>query len=132
RVASQPATEGNDMSNSESPDTGVGEARSAEPNGEFSTRGSYITGAEFDRDTNYIEDRIVADPAAIRALPTPPASKVGTLGFGLREGAEAWPVEPGRYRLVAASACPWANRAVIVRRLLGLEDAISLGRPGPV
>ena len=42
-----------------------------------------------------------------------------------------WPVEPGRYRLVAARACPWANRAIIVRRLLGLEDVISLGLCAP-
>lgn len=99
---------------------------------EYSTKGAYVTdGADFDRDTNYIEDRIVADPAGIRSLPTPPDSKVGSLGFGLNDGAEAWPVEPGRYRLVAAAACPWANRAIIVRRLLGLEDAISWGRPGP-
>ena len=99
---------------------------------EYSTKGAYVTdGAEFDRDTNYIEDRIVADPEAIRSLPAPPDSKVGSIGFGLSDGAEAWPVEPGRYRLVAAAACPWANRTIIVRRLLGLEDAISLGRPGP-
>ena len=104
-----------------------------EENGEYSTRGAYVTsGAEFDRDTNYIEDRIVADPDAVRALPAPPPSKVGSVGFGLSAAAQAWPVEPGRYRLVAANACPWANRTVIVRRLLGLEDAISLGRPGPV
>ena len=99
---------------------------------EFSTKGAYVTGdAEFTRDTNYIEDRIVADPEAVRSLPAPPPSKVGAVGFGLSEGAVAWPVEAGRYRLVAANACPWANRTVIVRRLLGLEDAISLGRPGP-
>ena len=42
-----------------------------------------------------------------------------------------WPVEPDRYRLVAAKACPWANRAIIVRRLLGLEDVISMGLCGP-
>ncbi|CAG7620220.1 glutathione S-transferase family protein [Leucobacter soli] len=102
-------------------------------NDAHSTRGAYVTsGAEFDRDTNYIEDRIVADPDAIRALAAPPTSKVGSLGYGLTTGAEAWPVEPGRYRLVAANACPWANRTVIVRRLLGLEPVISLGRPGPV
>ena len=100
--------------------------------GEHSTKGIYVTGAEFTRDTNYIEDRIVADPEAVRALPAPPESQIGTVGFGLSEGAEAWPVEAGRYRLVAAAACPWANRTVIVRRLLGLENAISLGSPGPV
>ncbi len=70
--------------------------------------GRYVEpGREFTRDTNYIEDRIT------------------------RDGREGWPVEAGRYRLVAARACPWANRAVIVRRLLGLETAISLGLPGP-
>ncbi|MFB9595092.1 glutathione S-transferase family protein [Saccharothrix longispora] len=47
------------------------------------------------------------------------------------DGRDGFAVEPGRYRLVAARACPWANRAIIVRRLLGLEDALSLGLPGP-
>jgi putative glutathione S-transferase len=65
-------------------------------------------GAKFTRDTNYIPTRIT------------------------RDGADGYPVEPGRYRLVVARACPWANRAVIVRRLLGLEDAISMGMCGPV
>jgi putative glutathione S-transferase len=48
------------------------------------------------------------------------------------DGSSAWPVEAGRYRLVVARACPWANRAVIVRRLLGLEQAISMGIAGPL
>ncbi len=61
----------------------------------------------FDRDTNYLSARITAD------------------------GSSGWPVEPGRYRLVVARACPWANRAIIVRRLLGLEDALSMGICGP-
>jgi len=43
-----------------------------------------------------------------------------------------WPVEPGRYRLVVSLACPWAHRAFIVRRLLGLEDAISLAIVDPI
>lgn len=95
--------------------------------------GSYVLGGEaYERDTNYIEDRVVADPAAVRALPAPPDSKIGAIGSGLTQGAQAWPVAPGRYHLVAAAACPWANRTLIVRRLLGLEDAISIGRPGPV
>ncbi|MCB5274855.1 Glutathionyl-hydroquinone reductase YqjG [Arthrobacter sp. SO5] len=80
----------------------------------FTTRGAYVTGGEeFTRDTNYIEDRITRDAT--------PGSN----------GEPGWPVEPGRYRLIAARACPWANRTVIVRRLLGLEDVISLGQPGP-
>jgi putative glutathione S-transferase len=43
-----------------------------------------------------------------------------------------WPVEPGRYRLVVSLACPWAHRAVIVGKLLGLEDAISLAVVDPI
>ena len=75
---------------------------------EHDTKGNYVTqGQEFNRDTNYITDRILDDPQA------------------------DWPVEAGRYRLIAARACPWANRTMIVRRLLGLEDAISIGMPGP-
>ncbi|HSU70703.1 MAG TPA: glutathione S-transferase family protein [Micrococcaceae bacterium] len=74
---------------------------------EFSTKGAYVTGAEFNRDTNYIETRIT------------------------RDGRDGYPVEPGRYRLVVARACPWAHRSTIVRRLLGLEEAISIGVCGP-
>ncbi len=48
------------------------------------------------------------------------------------DGEGRWPVEAGRYRLVVSLACPWAHRAVIVRRLLGLEDAISLAVVDPI
>jgi glutathionyl-hydroquinone reductase len=64
-------------------------------------------GQEYRRDMKYLQDRITRD-------------------------SEQWPVEPGRYRLVAARACPWANRAIIVRDLLGLRDVISMGLCGPV
>ncbi|MCG6567214.1 glutathione S-transferase family protein [Tessaracoccus sp. ZS01] len=78
---------------------------------EHSKAGVYSTkGREFSRDTRYIETRIVAEP---------------------REGTDDYPVVPNRYRLIAAYACPWANRAIIVRELLGLEDVISMGNPGP-
>jgi putative glutathione S-transferase len=63
----------------------------------------------FERDTRYISDRITRDG----------------------QGEGAWPVEVGRYRLVAARACPWANRAIIVRRLLGLEDVLPMGVASP-
>jgi putative glutathione S-transferase len=42
------------------------------------------------------------------------------------DGAGGYPVEPGRYVLYVSLACPWAHRSVIVRRLLGLEDALAL------
>ncbi|MCF3962502.1 glutathione S-transferase family protein [Streptomyces fuscigenes] len=48
------------------------------------------------------------------------------------DGRDGWPVEPGRYRLVVSRACPWASRALVSRRLLGLEDAISLAIADPI
>ena len=74
---------------------------------EESGSGYVTSGRDYARDETYLTDRITAD------------------------GSSGWPVEAGRYRLVVARACPWANRAVIVRRLLGLEDAISTGLCGP-
>lgn len=82
------------------------------------------TDGAFERDTTYITDRIVATvPAGSAPQPMP-----GTAG-GV--GELLWPVEAGRYRLMAARACPWAHRAIIVRRLMGLEDAFSLGLAAP-
>jgi glutathionyl-hydroquinone reductase len=70
--------------------------------------GTYVSsGGEFSRDMRYLAARITAD------------------------GRDGYPVEPGRYRLVVSRACPWANRAIIVRRLLGLEAALSMGIAGP-
>jgi putative glutathione S-transferase len=65
------------------------------------------TDGEYRRDQRYLATRITAD------------------------GRDGFPVEPGRYRLVVSRACPWAHRAVIVRRLLGLEDVLSMGIAGP-
>lgn len=84
---------------------------------------SYVEqGKAFDRDMTYIPDRITAEPGRSRDTFGP--------GGGALE-VPTWPVEPGRYRLVAARACPWANRAIIVRELLGLQDVISMGLAGP-
>jgi len=77
---------------------------------------AYATSGAFERDTDYIPDRITRDGRTPQHGPT---------------DGELWPVEPGRYRLVAAKACPWATRALIVRELLGLEDVISVGLCGP-
>jgi len=53
-----------------------------------------------------------------------------TTPFG--RGTEKLPVEAGRYRLIWCHACPWSHRAVIVRELLGLQEAISLGTVSPM
>lgn len=82
------------------------------------------TDGEFVRDASYIGDRIVASVPDGSA----PRPMLGTDG---RVGEMLWPAEPGRYRLMAARACPWANRAIIVRRLMGLEDAFSLSLAAP-
>jgi putative glutathione S-transferase len=52
--------------------------------------------------------------------------------FTDRIGAADWPLEAGRYRLVVSRACPWASRAVIVRRLLGLESTLSMAITDPI
>lgn len=53
-----------------------------------------------------------------------------TTAFG--KGSDELPVEAGRYRLLWSAVCPWAHRSVIVRRILGLEDVISLGTASPM
>jgi putative glutathione S-transferase len=47
------------------------------------------------------------------------------------DGSSDFPAEAGRYHLYVSLACPWAHRAVIVRALKGLEDAISLSIVDP-
>ncbi|QKV98007.1 glutathione S-transferase C-terminal domain-containing protein [Streptomyces sp. NA02950] len=63
---------------------------------------------EFTRSAPHFSDRITAD------------------------GRDGWPVEGGRYRLVGSRACPWAGRALISRRLLGLEPVLSLAIVDPI
>ncbi|SDW54824.1 putative glutathione S-transferase [Amycolatopsis xylanica] len=48
------------------------------------------------------------------------------------DARDGWPVEAGRYRLVINRACPWAHRVNIVRRLMGLDEAISLAITDPI
>lgn len=48
------------------------------------------------------------------------------------DGSSGFLAEPGRYHLYVSLACPWAHRAIIVRRLLGLEEIVSLSAVDPI
>ena len=48
------------------------------------------------------------------------------------DGSTEFPPEAGRYRLYVSLACPWASRAIIYRKLKGLEDAIPMTVVDPV
>src|SRR5437764_559704 len=72
------------------------------PPAEFDANGAFV------RQAYTIRDRITAD------------------------GSSGFPAEPGRYHLYVSLACPWAHRAIIVRRLLGLESVISMSVVDPI
>ena len=40
--------------------------------------------------------------------------------------------QAGRYHLYVARACPWAHRTIIVRHLMGLEDAVGISFVDPI
>jgi putative glutathione S-transferase len=42
-----------------------------------------------------------------------------------RDGSSGFAPEAGRYHLYVAFNCPWAHRTLVVRKLKGLEDAIT-------
>ena len=48
------------------------------------------------------------------------------------DGSSGFAAVPGRYHLYVSLACPWAHRTIIVRRLKGLEDVISMSVVDPV
>jgi putative glutathione S-transferase len=75
-------------------------------------------------------------------MPQPTSSASSTGGF-LRhqgtikeritgDGSSGYLAEPGRYQLYASLACPWSQRALTVRSLLGLERVIGLSLTDPI
>jgi len=48
------------------------------------------------------------------------------------DGSSGFPAAPGRYHLYVSYACPWAHRAIIVRRLKRLETVIPMSVVDPV
>lgn len=53
-------------------------------------------------------------------------------GWVTADGRYGYPAEPGRYHLYVSWACPWAHRAIIVRKLKTLEDAIGMTAVDPL
>lgn len=71
-------------------------------------RDARLVNGEFVRRDSQFRDRVTAD---------------GSSGFA---------AEAGRYHLYVSTACPWAHRTLIFRKLKGLEAAISISIVDPV
>ncbi|ONI76200.1 glutathione-dependent reductase [Actinosynnema sp. ALI-1.44] len=71
----------------------------------------------------------MSTPTATTELKRAPSRFTGRV---TADGRSGWPVRAGRYRLVINRACPWAHRSAVVRRLMGLDEVISLGITDPV
>jgi putative glutathione S-transferase len=70
-------------------------------------------------DTESQDGRFVRQDSAFRNWVTADGS-AGPSGDG------GFKAEPGRYHLYVSWACPWAHRTIIMRRLKGLEEMISM------
>ncbi|MBO0737245.1 MAG: glutathione S-transferase family protein [Alphaproteobacteria bacterium] len=70
-------------------------------------------------DTSATSGRFVRQESAFR-------NWVTTDGGAGPTGEGGFPAERGRYHLYVSLACPWAHRTLIMRRLKGLQDAVSL------
>jgi len=76
-------------------------------------------------DTDSTGGRFERDKAAFRNWIT----KDGSPG---PQGEGGFKAEPDRYHLYVALACPWANRALIFRKLKGLEDILPVSVVNPL
>jgi glutathionyl-hydroquinone reductase len=52
-------------------------------------------------------------------------------GVVTADGSSGFPAAAARYHLYVARACPWAHRTLIVRRLKGLEEAVTVSFAHP-
>ncbi len=75
-------------------------------------------------DTKSSGGRFVRSETQFRNWITPDGSAGPT-------GTDGFKAEAGRYHLYVSLACPWANRALILRALKGLESMISLSVVNP-
>ena len=82
--------------------------------------GLLVEGVWRDRwyDTARTGGRFVRKPSAFRGSVT-------------ADGSSGFAAEPGRYHLYVSMACPWAHRALIYRRLKGLEELVPVSVVSP-
>lgn len=76
-------------------------------------------------DTKSSGGRFIRQESQFRNWVTPDGS-AGPSGEG------NFQAEPGRYHLYVSLACPWAHRTLIMRKLKGLEDMISVSVVNPL
>lgn len=76
-------------------------------------------------DTEKNDGRFIREESQFRNWITPD----GSAGPSGEAGFKA---EAGRYHLYVSNACPWANRTMIMRKLKGLEDMISISVVHPL
>lgn len=76
-------------------------------------------------DTEKNDGRFIREESQFRNWITPD----GSAGPSGEAGFKA---EPGRYHLYISNACPWANRTMIMRKLKGLEEMISISVVHPL
>jgi putative glutathione S-transferase len=48
------------------------------------------------------------------------------------DGSSGFPAQAGRYHLYVSLACPWAHRTILVRALLGLDEALGMTVVDPI
>lgn len=76
-------------------------------------------------DTESSGGRFIRQSSQFRNWVTPDGS-AGPSGEG------GFKAEPNRYHLYVSLACPWANRTLIMRKLKGLEEMISISVVNPL
>lgn len=88
---------------------------------------SVLVDGKWEENWNSIDEeggRFVRQDSQFRSWITPDGS-AGPSGEG------GFMAEPNRYHLYVSYACPWANRTLIMRKLKGLEEMISVSVVNP-
>jgi glutathionyl-hydroquinone reductase len=104
--------------------------QAAQPVPAESASGGFATAAHARNPGRFPASGGAAGPTGPRAVGTRGTAEItGRISL---DGSTGFAPEPGRYQLYASLACPWSQRALIVRRLLGLDRVIGLTLADPI